>query len=64
MQERLGVSSYFPAMTRMAGMTVRAIGIERTRVWSPLKALSYNLNRLEVLNLLRKIPIDWIGVGA
>jgi hypothetical protein len=51
-------------MTQMGGMTVRTIGIERMRVWSTMKALSYNLKRLEVLIRLRKIPIDGIGVPA
>jgi hypothetical protein len=32
--------------------------------WSTMKALSYNLKRLEVLIRLRKIPIDGIGVPA
>ena len=54
----------FATMTQMGGMTVRTIGIERMRVWSTMKALSYNLKRLEVLIRLRKIPIDGIGVPA
>ena len=51
-------------MTQMGGMTVRTIGTERMRVWSTMKALSYNLKRLEVLIRTRKIPIDGIGVPA
>ncbi len=61
---RVRVEHVFAAMTQMGGMTVRTIGIERMRVWSTMKALSYNLKRLEVLIRLRKIPIDGIGVPA
>ena len=61
---RVRVEHVFAAMTQMGGMTVRTIGIERMRVWSTMKALSYNLIRLEVLIRLRKIPIGRIGVPA
>ena len=61
---RVRVEHVFATMTQMGGMTVRTIGIERMRVWSTMKALSYNLKRLEVLIRLRKIPIDGIGVPA
>ena len=50
--------------TQMGGMTVRTIGMERMRVWSTMKALSYNLKRLEVLVRLRKIPIDGTSLPA
>ncbi len=55
------VEHVFAAMTQMAGMTVRTIGIERMRVGSTMKALSDTLKRLEVLIRRRKIPIDGIG---
>ena len=61
---RVRVEHVFATMTQMGGMTVRTIGIERMRVCSTIKALSYNLKRLEVLIRLRKIPIDGIGVSA
>ena len=61
---RVRVEHVFATMTQMGGMTVRTIGIERMRVCSTIKALSYNLKRLEVLIRLRKIPIDGIGVPA
>ena len=61
---RVRVEHVFATMTQMGGMTVRTIGIERMRVWLTVKALSYNLKRLEVLIRLRKIPIDGIGVPA
>ncbi len=61
---RVRVEHVFATMTQMGGMTVRTIGIERMRVWSTMKALSYNLKRLEVLIRLQKIPIDGIGVSA
>ena len=61
---RVRVEHVFAAMTQMGGMTVRTIGIERMRVCSTMKALSYNLKRLEALIRLRKLPIDWIGVPA
>jgi hypothetical protein len=61
---RVRVEHVFATMTQMGGMTVRTIGIERMRVCSTMKALSYNLKRLEVLIRLRKIPIDGIGVPA
>ena len=61
---RVRVEHVFATMTQMGGMTVRTIGIERMRVWSTMKALSYNLKRLEVLIRLRKIPIDGIGAPA
>ena len=61
---RVRVEHVFATMTQMGGMTVRTIGIERMRVWSTMKALSYNLKRLEALIRLRKIPIDGIGVPA
>jgi IS5 family transposase len=61
---RVRVEHVFATMTQMGGMTVRTIGIERMRAWSTMKALSYNLKRLEVLIRLRKIPIDGIGAPA
>ena len=61
---RARVEHVFATMTQMGGMTVRTIGIERMRVWSTMKALSYNLKRLEVLIRTRKMPIDGIGVPA
>ena len=61
---RARVEPVLATMTQMGGMTVRAIGTERMRVWSTMKALSYNLKRLEVLIRTRKIPIDGIGVPA
>jgi len=61
---RVRVEHVFATMTQMGGMTVRTIGIERMRVWSTMKALSYNLKRLEVLIRLRRIPINGIGVPA
>ncbi len=61
---RVRVEHVFAAMTQMGGMTVRSIGIERMKVWSMMKALTYNLKRLEVLIRMGKIPIDGIGVPA
>ena len=61
---RVRVEHVFATMTQMGGMMVRTIGIERMRVWSTMKALSYNLKRLEVLIRLRKISIDGIGASA
>ena len=63
-KSRVRVEHVFATMTQMGGMTVRTIGIERMRVWSTMKALSYNLKRLEALIRLRKISIDGIGVPA
>lgn len=61
---RVRVAHVFAAMTQMGGMTVRSIGIERMKVRSTMKALSYNLRPLEVLFRLGKIPIEGIGVPA
>ena len=61
---RVRVEHVFASMTQMGGMMVRTIEIERMRIWSTMKALSYNLKRLEVLIRLRKISIDGIGASA
>lgn len=61
---RVRVEHVFAAMTQMGGMTVRSIGIERMSAWSKMKALTYNLKRLEVLVRKRKIPIEGLGVPA
>ena len=61
---RVRVEHVFAAMTQMGSMTVRSIRIERMKVWSTMKALTYNLRRLEVLIRMGKIPIDRIGAPA
>jgi hypothetical protein len=43
-------------------MFVHSIGLERMRAWSTMKALTYNLKRLEALIRLGKVPIEGIGV--
>ncbi len=59
---RVRVEHVFATMTQMGGMLVRSIGLERMRTWSTMKALTYNLKRLEALIRLGKVPIDGIGV--
>jgi IS5 family transposase len=61
---RVRVEHVFAAMTQMGGMSVRSIGIERMKAWSTMKALTYNLKRLEMLVRKGKIPIEGIGVPA
>ena len=58
---RVRVEHVFATMTQMGGMLVRSIGLERMRTWSTMKALTYNLKRLEALIRLGKVPIDGIG---
>ncbi len=59
---RVRVEHVFATMTQMGGMLVRSIGLERMRTWSTMKALTYNLKRLEALIRLGKVPIAGIGV--
>jgi IS5 family transposase len=58
---RVRVEHVFATMTQMGGMVVRSIGLQRMRTWSTMKALTYNLKRLEALIRLGKVPIDGIG---
>ena len=39
---------------------MHSIGLERMRAWPTMKALTYNLTRLEALIRLGKAPIDGI----
>ena len=52
----------FATMTQMGGTFARSIGLERTRAWSTMKALAYDLKQLEPVIRLGKVPIDGTGV--
>ena len=56
------VQHVFATMTQMGGTFARSIGLERTRAWSTMKALAYDLKQLEPVIRLGKVPIDGTGV--
>lgn len=59
---RMRVEHVFGTMIQMGGMFVRGIGLKRMHAWPTMKALTYNLKRLEALNRMGKVFIGGMGV--